>query len=378
MNTYRDANQILDSIIIGAGQSGLAAAYYLKQLNRNFVVIDSNSEIGESWLKRWSSLKLFTPSQYNNLPGYDFPSPKGHYPNKYEVAEYLKMYAKKLELTVLFNRTASAIKKEKDVFEIFCQDEIFYAQEVIVASGPFHIPFVPGFSKNVSNDVIQIHSKQYLNPDQLKEGNVCVVGSGDSGVQITKEIAETNRKVYLSCAENTFTIFPQEFLGKTLWWWLKISGLLSIRTGSFLGKYIQNRQQPIIGTDVKALLNKSNVFKVGLTTNYKDNKLHFQDTSAEVSNIVWATGYKPDFGMLKFPNILNVNGYPKNKRGVSEIYGLYFIGLPWMQTRGSATLGGVKKDAKYLFEYLKKQNLKPIKSTVSVDKKKEEVLEVVN
>lgn len=377
MNTNRDKNQVLDSIIIGAGQSGLAVAYYLKQLKRNFVLIDSNSEIGESWLKRWSSLKLFTPSQYNNLPEYDFPSPKGHYPNKYEVAEYLKTYTKKLELPVLLNKKAIAIKKERGVFEVLCQDEIFYAQEVIVASGPFHIPFVPGFSKSVSDRVTQVHSKQYISPDQLKKGNVCVVGAGDSGVQIAREIAETNRRVYLSCAENTFTTLPQEFLGKTLWWWLKISGLLSIKADSFLGKYIKNRQQPIIGTDVKALLNKPNVFKVGLTTNYKDNKLYFQDNSAEVSNIVWATGYRPDFGMLKFPNILDTNGYPKNKRGISTVNGLYFIGLPWMQTRGSATLGGVKKDAKHLSEYMRKQHLKPIKSIVQVNRKKEEVLEVV-
>lgn len=370
-------NRIFDSIIVGAGQSGLAMAYELKKLNRNFVLIDGDSEIGGSWLRRWDSLKLFTPTEFNHLGGMPFPAPKGHYPDKYEVAQYLKDYVAKFDLDVRLNQMVFAIEKEGNLFKVECQEEVFYANEVIMATGPFHIPFTPKFSESISKEVTQMHSKFYLNPNQLQEGPVCVVGGGDSGVQIAKELSETGSKVYLSCEQSSYAALPQEFLGKTLWWWFQKTGLLSVNVKSRLGKYLSNKMQPIIGTDLKALFKKENLIKVGKAESFKNgNMLFATGESAPIKNIVWATGYRPDFSILKFNGLIGENGYPIQDRGRTKIDGLYFVGLPWMHTRSSATLGGVKADAAFLGKTLEKRNLEKKNSgstNLSINNEKEVV-----
>ena len=349
--------QILDTIIIGVGQSGLAMAYYLKKINRNFLVLDGDKEIGGAWLKRWDSLKLFTPTEFNHLPGMHFPCPKGYYPNKFEVAQYLKDYVKEFDFNIKLKQVVFAIEKENDVFRVECQNDIFYSKEVVVATGPFHIPFTPSFSKNIPKEIKQLHSKEYRNPSQLQKGTVCVVGGGDSGVQIAKELANQNFEVILASDQNNFRSLPQSILGKTLWWWFEKTGLLSVKVNSKLGKFLSHQMQPVIGTNVKALLAKENVTKAGRAIGFNNNTLEFKDYKSSVKNIIWATGYKPDFSMLKFDQLLDKNGYPKQERGICSQPGLYFIGLPWMYTRGSATLGGVGKDAAFIAERMKENQL---------------------
>lgn len=349
-------NRILDTIIVGAGQSGLAMAHELALLGKNYLVLDGDTEVGGSWLRRWDSLKLFTPTEFNHLPGLNFPAHKGHYPDKYEVANYLKSYVDLFKIPVELNQMVFAIEKDEEgVFCVECQERKFYAREVIMATGPFHIPFTPAFSSQLDDSVKQLHSKEYRNVKQLNPGTTVVVGGGDSGVQIAEEIASTDSPVFMSCAMGKMNTIPQEILGKTLWWWFETTGLLNITVNSWLGKIISKKMQPIIGTDVKALFGRKNVKKVGKAVTCFGNKMMFEDgTEAVINNVVWATGYKPDFSILKFDNLLGENGYPKQERGVTEVEGLFFIGLPWMYTRGSATLGGVGKDAQYLKNKLSK------------------------
>ncbi|WP_299888300.1 NAD(P)/FAD-dependent oxidoreductase [uncultured Lacinutrix sp.] len=343
-----------DFIIIGAGQSGLSIAYYLTQQKKDFVILDANEEVGAPWLKRWDSLKLFTPSEFNHLPGMSFPHKKGHYANKYEVADYLKSYVSKFKIPVNFNQKIIALKKEGDHFILKSKDQTFKTKNVVVSTGPFHTPYTPSCHEKISGSVYQIHSEHYKNPNQLQKGDTLVVGAGDSGVQILKEISETNRTVYFSGTTNIATL-PQEILGKTLWWWFKKIGFLSANKHSFIGKKIRTGRQPVIGTNVKKLLNKQNVVCVGRTLNANENELVFENkTTSSIKNIIWATGFKPNFNWIENEQ-LDSNNYPKNYRGVSNTKGLYYLGLPWLHTRGSATLGGVKKDAKYLSNYIKKQ-----------------------
>lgn len=341
-----------DFIIIGAGQSGLAMAYYLKQQQKDFLIVDANESVGAPWLKRWDSLKLFTPSEFNHLPGMDFPHKKGHYANKYEVADYLKGYVEQFNIPIAFNQKIQKLKKEKDSFLLESETETFKAKNVVVATGPFHTPFTPPCHSKISKDIIQIHSEHYKNPEQLQEGDTLVVGAGDSGVQILDEISNTNRKVYFSGNTNIASI-PQELLGKTLWWWFKKVGFLSVNKFTWIGKKLSKGVQPIIGTDVKSLLKKRNVSCVGRTLDANGHELVFEKESINtIKNIVWATGFKPNFNWIE--NVqLCADHYPLNHRGVSDIKGLYYLGLPWLYTRGSATLGGVKKDAIYLSEHIK-------------------------
>ncbi|MGM0635633.1 MAG: flavin-containing monooxygenase [Bacteroidota bacterium] len=341
-----------DFIIIGAAQAGLSMAYQLKKLGYDYLILDKESEIGASWLNRWDSLKLFTPSEFNHLEGLGFPAPKGYYPTKYDVADYFKKYVEKFDIPVQLDTLVKKITHENHQFKLETSEGEFYTKNVIVGTGPFHIPYTPPFSEKISKEIYQTHSNYYKNPDQLQEGPVLVVGDGDSGFQILDEISETlNRKVYFSGTTKVSTL-PQEILGKTLWWWFTKFGYLSFSKDSWLGKRISNNKQPIIGTDVKGILKRKNVIPVGKTLDAKDQLIKAEKEEInDVKNIVWATGYRPNFNWINGLE-LDQDGYPVHQRGISNIDGLYFIGLPWLHTRGSATLGGIKKDAAFLAEHI--------------------------
>ncbi len=357
---------MLDFIIVGSAQAGLSMAYHLKQLGKSFLVVDKEDKIGESWLSRWDSLTLFTPTEFNHLEGMEFPAPKGHYPNKYEVAAYFESYVQKFEIPIQFNTLISSIEKKKGIFTLKHEHGEFKCQNVIIATGPFHTPYTPPFSIKINKKVTQIHSNYYKNLEQLQEGDALVVGGGDSGFQILDEVSKHGKKTYFAGPSDVKTL-PQEILGKTLWWWFTISGFLSSSKHSWIGKMIENRPQPIIGLDIKEILNRKNVIPVGRALSADGKDITFEnDEVSTIKNIVWATGYRPNFNWIQGLE-LDKKGYPKNQRGVSAIKGLFFIGLPWLHTRGSATLGGVKKDAAYLADLMEKKeymiNADPIPTT---------------
>jgi putative flavoprotein involved in K+ transport len=340
---------MLDFVVIGAGQAGLAIGKKLKDKGYNFLILDSSKEIGASWLKRWDSLKLFTPTEFNHLDGLPFPMKDGEYPDKYEVANYFKSYVSHFNLPLQLNTLVKSLEKKVETFFLETSQGELQAKAVVVATGPFHTPFTPKCSTKVNDNVLQLHSKQYLSTDQLQEGDALVVGGGDSGFQILEEVANTGRKVYFSGPATAQTI-PQQFLGKTLWWWFDKLGFLKVNKYSYLGKKLSKTMQPIIGTDVKGILAKSNVTRVERTSDANEEEIIFGDRAIKgIKNIIWSTGFRPNFSWIK--NIqLDEEGYPKNFRGITETNGLFFLGLPWMYTRGSATLGGVCKDADYLMD----------------------------
>lgn len=347
---------MLDFVIIGAAQAGLSIAYYLKKQNKDFLIVDKENEVGSSWLNRWDSLTLFTPSEFNNLPGMDFPAPKGHYPSKYEVADYFKAYAKKFEFPIQLNSLISKVEKKEDYFVLSSEKGEIKTKGVIVGTGPFHIPYTPSCHENISDQIFQTHSNYYTNPEKLQDGPTLVVGDGDSGFQILDEVSKSGTKTYFSGSLNVQTL-PQEFLGKTLWWWFTITGFLSVNKFTWLGKRVINNRQPIIGTDVKAILKRENVIPVGRTLEASGSVIKTEKTKLDdVKNVIWATGYRPNFNWIKGLE-LTKDGYPQNRRGVSTIENLYFIGLPWLYTRGSATLGGIKKDAEFLSQYIQHKAL---------------------
>ncbi|WNW01789.1 NAD(P)/FAD-dependent oxidoreductase [Tenacibaculum sp. HL-MS23] len=347
---------MLDYVIIGGAQAGLSMAYHLKKMEKKFVVIDGEKEIGASWLNRWDSLKLFTPTEYNHLPGMKFNASKGHYPTKFEVSNYFKLYVEKFQIPLQLDTLITSVRKNEKGFYVSYKDGEIQTKNVIVATGPFHIPYTPPCHTKISETVSQMHSNYYKRVDQLQKGDALVVGAGDSGYQILDEISkDKNRTVYFSGNTNVKSL-PQQFLGKTLWWWFTLIGFLSYSKYSWIGKRINSSVQPVIGTDVKEILSRENVIAVGRTKDALNSEIEFEkDKISTIKNIVWATGYRPNFKWIEGLE-LDEDGYPKNYRGVSNINGLFFIGLPWMFTRGSATLGGVSKDAKYLADIISKKN----------------------
>lgn len=347
---------MLDYVIIGGAQAGLSMAYHLKIMDKKFVVVDGEKEIGASWLNRWDSLKLFTPTEYNHLPGLKFDAPKGHYPTKYEVSNYFKNYVKKFDIPVQLNTLVTSVRKTEKCFYVAYKGGEIETKNVIVATGPFHIPYTPPCHTKISESILQMHSNYYKGIHQLQDGDTLVVGGGDSGYQILDEVSKDKTKtVYFSGDTNVKTL-PQQFLGKTLWWWFTKIGFLSYNKYSWIGKGISSSSQPVIGTDVKEILSRNNVLPEGRTKDALNNDVIFENNKiSTIKNIIWATGYRPNFKWIEGLE-LDGDGYPKNYRGVSNIDGLYFIGLPWMFTRGSATLGGVSKDASYLADVIIKKD----------------------
>ncbi|HYK73771.1 MAG TPA: NAD(P)/FAD-dependent oxidoreductase, partial [Pseudoneobacillus sp.] len=186
-----------DVIIVGGGQAGLSLGYYLKKSALTFLILDKGNEVGEMWKERYDSLTLFTPDFYSSLPGLTFTGSRNSYPTKDEVANYLKSYAERFAIPIQHNTEVQKLSQTSDGFKIITNKGEVLAQKVVVATGPFQKPMIPEFSQALSSDVLQLHSSEYKNPKQLKEGSVLVIGGGNSGAQISVELSK-ERKVYLS------------------------------------------------------------------------------------------------------------------------------------------------------------------------------------
>jgi putative flavoprotein involved in K+ transport len=337
--------QRLDVVVIGGGQAGLAMAWHLAQQGRRFVVLEAAPALGQVWRNRWDSLKLFTPAQYDALPGMAFPAPADTYPTKDPVADYLQTYAAALDLPVRLNAQVTDLRRVGDDFEVGTADASYQARQVVVATGPFQVPFVPPPAAKLDPSVTQVHSADYRNPQALPEGPVLVVGGGNSGFQIAEELAAT-RTVDLSIA-TTYPMLPQRRAGRDLFWWLTRLGLLRVTVDSRPGRRM-SRRDFVIGTNRKRLERAGVRFRPRLV-DAEDRTVRFADHSLleEVGVVVWATGYRSDYAWIHIPGVVR-EGHVVHRRGVTEVPGLYFLGLSWQHTRGSALLGFVNDDATYL------------------------------
>ena len=168
--------EFFETVIIGGGQAGLTAGYYLSKQNRPFVILDANERVGDAWRKRWDSLRLFTPACFSSLPGVPFEAPAWSYPTKDELADYLESYAERFELPVRTGITVDRLSKVDGRFVISAGESRFEADNVVVATGAHRIPKVPDFAPELDPRITQLHSSEYRNPAQLQEGDVLVVG----------------------------------------------------------------------------------------------------------------------------------------------------------------------------------------------------------
>jgi putative flavoprotein involved in K+ transport len=342
-------NQQLDVVVIGGSQAGLAMAWHLAQQGLRFVVLEAGPEVGHVWRSRWDSLKLFTPAQYDALPGMAFPAPADTYPTKDPVADYLQAYAAAFNLPVRLNARVTRLSKTDDGFEVHTADQMYRARQVVVATGPFQVPFVPPPAAKLDPSVTQVHSADYHNPHALPDGPVLVVGGGNSGFQIAEELAAT-RTVDLSIA-TTYPMLPQRLAGRDLFWWLTRLGLLRVTVTSRPGRRM-SRRDFVIGTNRRRLERAGVRFRPRLV-DADGRTVRFADHSLleDVGVVVWATGYRSDYAWIHLPGVVR-EGHVVHRRGVTEVPGLYFLGLSWQHTRGSALLGFVNDDAAYLAEQI--------------------------
>jgi putative flavoprotein involved in K+ transport len=339
-------DQRLEVVVVGGSQAGLAMAWHLAQQGRRFVVLEAAPELGHTWRSRWDSLKLFTPAQYDALPGMAFPAPADTYPTKDPVADYLQAYAATFDLPVRLNARVTELRRLDDAsFEVRTADAIYQARQVVVATGPFQVPFVPPPAAKLDASVTQVHSADYRNPQALPEGPVLVVGGGNSGFQIAEELAAT-RTVDLSIATR-YPMLPQRRGGRDLFWWLTRLRLMRVTVNSRLGQRM-SRRDFVIGTNRRRLERKGVRFRPRLV-DAEGRTARFADHSLleDVGVVVWATGYRSDYAWIDIPGVVR-EGHVVHRRGVTEVPGLYFLGLSWQHTRGSALLGFVNDDAAYL------------------------------
>jgi putative flavoprotein involved in K+ transport len=343
--TSEESAPSLDVVVIGGSQAGLAIGYHLARRAARFVILDAGAEIGQMWSSRWDSLTLFTPARYSGLPGMAFPSRRDSYPSKDDVASYLRAYASAFDLPVRLGAEVTSLTERAGGYVVRTADDVFVADQVVVATGPFQVASVPPIAGGLDDTVVQIHSADYRHPGQLPDGAVLVVGGGNSGFQIAAELAST-RKVHLAVGQR-MPALPQRILGRDLFWWLSSAGVMKVNTDSRLGRKLATRDV-LIGSSPRGLRRRG-VSMHGRLTKVAGRRAVF-DGGAEqdIDAIVWATGYRSDHSWIEVPSIKDPSGAIVHRRGVTDAPGLFFLGLGWQYTRGSALIGFVQDDAAFI------------------------------
>jgi putative flavoprotein involved in K+ transport len=337
---------VLDVVVIGGGQAGLAMGYHLAQHGLRFQIVDAGAGVGDAWRSRWDSLQLFTPAQYANLPGLPFPASPDTYPGKDDVADYLQVYATTFQLPVRSGLRVTSLTNTDGSYTVKAGAETLRARQVVVATGPFHVPLIPAIAEDLDPDVSQLHSADYRRPQDVPPGTVLVVGAANSGCQIAQELSATHT-VELSTGQRIPTI-PQRPLGRDVWWWASRARLDKVTATSKLGGRLAGRDQRI-GVSPRHLARHHGVQVRPRATAACGRTVTFADGAAvEFDTVIWATGYTTDHSWIDVPAAKDEQGRIRHTRGVTTAPGLYVLGLTWQHTRGSALIGWVGKDAAFL------------------------------
>ena len=340
-------------VIVGAGQAGLATSYFLKKRKIDFIILEENKNVGDNWRKRWDSLHLFTPSQYDGLPGMEFPLQKDGFPGKDQVADFLKAYIKKFDIPVQVETKVNKLTKVAGGnFLLETSSGNFIAERVVIATGTHPIPEVPDFSSQLSSEIVQIHSSAYKNPEMLNRGSVLVVGAGTSGIEIAIELSGTH-ETYIS-GKPTFHIPDNifKYAGKLYWWFALHILTINTPVGRKAKDKILHGGGPLIKISAEDL-DKAGVKRLPRMKGVKDGFPEFEDgTVLKVSTVIWATGYRPDFSWIQIEGF-DKTGWPAANRGIAiNQNGLYFMGMPFQFGLVSGLIGGVGRDAEFIVKNL--------------------------
>jgi putative flavoprotein involved in K+ transport len=340
-----DGSERHEVVIVGGGQAGLAVGYFLKRQGRDFTILDAADAAAAVWRERWDSLRLFTPARYDSLPGRPFPGDPDSYPGRDDVVAYLTDYARELELPVQLNSRVLAVRAADGGYVVALEDRAISAEQVVIATGPWQIPVVPAIGERLDPGVVQLHSTRYRNPDQIPPGPVLVVGGGNTGYQIAEELVRSH-EVHLSIGARQ-TPLPQRILGRDLFRYLEALRLMRVTVTSRVGSRMQGREA-LIGSSPIAARRRHGIHLHPRTVEASGRELRFADGGTVTPDaVIWATGFRLDHSFVHAP-VFDSGGRLVHQRGVTASPGLYFLGLPWQHTRGSALLGWVKDDAQFI------------------------------
>jgi putative flavoprotein involved in K+ transport len=351
-----------DTVIIGGGQAGLATGYHLAMRGLPFVILDANGRIGDAWRKRWDSLRLFTPARYDGLQGWRFPAPAWSFPTKDEMADYLEAYAARFELPVRTGIEVDGLSREGDRFIITSGNRRFEAKHVVVATGAYQVPKIPGFAGELLSSIMQLHSSQYRRPSQLQEGAVLVVGAGNSGAEIAFEVSRTHPTYLSGQPSGQIPLRHGPVAARFFLPVVRFVGHHVLTLGTPIGRKAQPRfishSAPLVRVKLKDLAS-AGVEQVPKTVGMEDGRPAFEDGRVlDVSNVIWCTGFREEFPWIDLP-IFDKNERPLHERGVVVGEpGLYFVGMPFQYAVSSDVLPGVGRDAEYVAKHIAR-NLTP-------------------
>lgn len=354
------ARELFDTIVIGGGQAGLSVGYHLQRAGLPFLILDSSARTGDQWRTRWDSLRLFTSAAFSGLDGMPFPGRGDHFPTKDEFADYLERYAATFALPIEHDRRVDRLSRRGDSYLVEAGARRFEAKQVVVAMANYQRPSIPAFAGDLDPRITQLHSSEYRNPGQLPDGTVLVVGAGNSGAELAREIAGSHDVLISgsSPGELPFDIdsrIAHAFLSRVA---LKVVFHRVLTGATPIGRKARPkllRAGPLIR--VKAThLAAAGVETVAPTVGTKDGRPLLDDgSSPDVAAVVWACGYRPGFEWIDVP--LRYEGkVPVQKRGViAEAPGLYFVGLHFMHAMSSSMIHGVGRDARYVAQAIERR-----------------------
>ena len=324
------------------------------------MILDANERIGDAWRNRWDSLRLFTPARFNGLPGMPFPGARHSFPGKNEVADYLEAYAVRFDLPVRLATRVNRVSKNGERFEVSAGDRRWQADNVVVAMATDQVPWIPSFAGELDPDIMQLNAGNYRNPSQLAAGPALVVGAGNSGAEIALDIAPSH-ETWLSGRHPGHVPFRIERrAGRVLVPFVigfAFHRVVTVRTpiGRRVRPKLLSQGKSLIRTKPKDLV-AAGVERLPRVVGVQDGFPLLDDGRVlEVSNVVWCTGFRPDFSWID----LDIFGAtedpiePIHERGfIASEPGLYFVGLFFLYAGSSELLRGVGRDAEYVVDHI--------------------------
>ena len=351
------ATERTETLIIGGGQAGLVTAFHLQRAGREFLVVESNERVGDNWRRHYDSLTLFSPRKVDSLPGLDFPGPAMGLPAKDEVADYLERYAEHHGFGVRTGVRVHRVRPQPHGFEVETSDGTITAENVVAATGTYGRPYTPEFASELAPTILQLHSSQYKRPSQLQDGPALVIGAAHSGVDIACELA-ASRQTILS-GRRTGEL-PIRLDGPVIRFASPVARFVIrkvLSTSTPIGRKAQGKIRggggPLIDPRVADVRKAGVEWVEERTESVVDGRpVLASGRVLDVANVIWATGFHHDYDWIE-GDVMNADGYPKERRGISEtIPGLYFMGVKFQTAFSSMLLTGVDQDARIVTRHL--------------------------
>lgn len=343
--TTHGSPERLEVVVVGGGQAGLAMGFHLAKRDMKFVILDSHSRVGDAWRIRWDTLRLFTPARLDGLPGMPFPGPADALPTKDEVADYLETYASRFKLPIRLGTSIDSVAVESDRFVVAAGEQRLEADQLVVATGGHPDPIRPGFARELDPDILQLHSAEYRNQSQLRDGEVLVVGAGNSGAEIAISAAANHRTQLAGRCTGTL---PPLVYSRPMWWMLTRLGTVNTSAGRKMRARAQSGGTPLVRLRPKDFA-AAGVIRAPRVAGVQEGKPRLEDGQLlNVKNVVWCTGFGHDYTWIHGPALGDGHTLPHERGVVRSVPGLYFVGLPFQFGLSSALIDGVGRDAEYI------------------------------